>query len=408
MTGPTQANAAERKPRVFMFVMNELVHDARVLKTAGTAAATCDVLLGGLLRRKFDVDCAAERAKWPFAMDWVDLGRGGRLPRNMIGYALRWLIACVGLVRMGRRFRPDLVHAHELSGLPVGLLVARLCGARIIYDAHELYRDMTDGAPWYWRIIASWETRLMRGCDAIIACSAERAQIMRDEYGAPFLPVVVANMPPRRDYAPSRILWERTGAAAAGITRLVLYQGAIMIGRGLDHLPQVAALLPPHVGVVMVGGGDEAYRAELQARAAELGVADRFFMLPAVPQTELFAYTCSADVGVVIYRNTCRNNYYCAPNKLYEYCAAGLPMAGADLPPIRDFLASYGVGEVFDPEDAPSLAAAVERLLADDARYDEVRRNCLEAARTCNWETQPAPVLGRLYADLLDGKSQAG
>ena len=44
------------------------------------------------------------------------------------------------------RLRPDVVHAHDAAMLLPGLLGARLTGARLVYDSHELatgvpYRD---------------------------------------------------------------------------------------------------------------------------------------------------------------------------------------------------------------------------------------------------------------------------
>ena len=55
----TNKPAGRRK--VMMFVMNELIYDARVLKSATSLSEKYDVLLVGVWRRKFDFDQEAEQ-----------------------------------------------------------------------------------------------------------------------------------------------------------------------------------------------------------------------------------------------------------------------------------------------------------------------------------------------------------
>ncbi|HYH82252.1 MAG TPA: hypothetical protein VEX86_20755, partial [Longimicrobium sp.] len=57
---------------------------------------------------------------------------------------------------------------------------------------------------------------------------------------------------------------------------------------------------------------------------------------------------------------------YCAPNKLYEYPQAGLPMLGSDNPVLRAAFERYGVGVAGgDPaEGALRLAAELPRFRA--------------------------------------------
>ena len=39
------------------------------------------------------------------------------------------------------RFRPQIIHCHDMFVLPLAVVVKLLTGARLIYDAHELESD---------------------------------------------------------------------------------------------------------------------------------------------------------------------------------------------------------------------------------------------------------------------------
>ena len=389
------------RKKILMMVLNEMIFDARVLKSAQSLSQHYEVFLVGIWRRKFELDQSAEKQKWPFKMAWIDLGRTSGAPRNILGHGFRFLKVLQGIRSLGNEFRPDLVHAHEFSSLPIAYAVKKSTGAKLVYDAHELYRDSIGFSPLVKKSLGTMETKLMQKCDGIIACNTPRAEIMFKEYGAPFMPTVVPNMANFADYSPSQKLQEITNSISLGISRLVLYQGAVMPGRGLEILPHALEKLPQEIGIVIMGGGGIEFINGLKKTAQNLGVADRFFILPPVVQSQLFAYTCSADVGIVIYQNTCRNNYYCAPNKLYEYAAAGTPMVGANFPTIEGFIVEEDVGSLFDPTNPDELATAILDICENEDTYQRNFQNCLKIAKDYSWEAIPERVLYGLYKSLL-------
>jgi len=318
-----------------------------------------------------------------------------------VGYGTRYVEAMARMVCLGAGYRPAVVHAHDIDTLPVALAIRMVTGARIVYDAHELYRDCVRGIPGsVARALDFIETHAMRQCAGIIACNRHRAEIMRNEYGAPFLPLVVRNVPWYRPRRRSEYLRRYVRERNPGIEFVVLHQGAIVEGRGIHILVRALALLPARVGCVLVGGGAADYIGNLQDLAQGLGVGNRFFHHAAVDAEQLHEICCSADVGVVIYQNTCRNNYFCASNKIYEYAAAGVPIAAADLPPLREFLTKHACGYLFAPESPEDLARVIGLLLADRSAYLEFRRAGMEAAKVDCWEIESKKLLS-LYERIL-------
>ena len=223
---------------------------------------------------------------------------------------------------------------------------------------------------------------------------------MYKEYGAPFMPTIVRNVPSFEEYQPSQVLRQYVARRNADIRHICLHQGGISPGRGLEVVVRSLQHLTQDVGLVLLGGGKKEYIDQLWNHAEDLGVAERLFRHAPVDHDDLFPLTCSADIGIIIYRNVARNNYYCAPNKLCEYAASGLPAVGADLPPIRDFFEEYRTGELFDGQDEVSLAEAVNRILRDEQLRKQYRANSLKAGKIMCWENESKALIG-LYEKLL-------
>ena len=104
---------------------------------------------------------------------------------------------------------------------------------------------------------------------------------------------------------------------------------------------------------------------------------------------------------ILLYRNDCRNNYYCAPNKLFEYMMMGLPVIAPSFPGIVPVVEGGNTGLCVDPAQPKQIAAAVNEL----ARAPELRRRMKEnglrlTRERYNWETEFAPLLER-YRGLL-------
>ncbi len=378
------------RPRVCMLILNEVVRDGRVIREARVVAEFADLTVVGLDRGHFATDEQAISRELGFEVRLARLGGYARLPRNIVGYGLRYVKAVSAMTRLAKACRPEILHVHEVDALPIGLRVARATGAKLIYDAHELYRETSymGSNPLMRRHWCRVERRGMQAAAAIIACNRFRAEIMHREYGAPQMPAVVRNVQPFQACQPNDSLRQRMAQQDPQVRSLVLYQGGIGAERGSDVLVRALAHLPAHVGLVLIGPGKAEFLDSLRAIADASGVASRLLLHPPVDQAELFRLTCSADVGVVVYQNTNRNNYFCAPNKLYEYAAAGLPMVAADLPPIREFLESYDCGAMIDPTDPASVAQAVLSLLGDPARLEQCRRNALAAVQVECWENE--------------------
>jgi glycosyltransferase involved in cell wall biosynthesis len=114
---------------------------------------------------------------------------------------------------------------------------------------------------------------------------------------------------------------------------------------------------------------------------------------------ELLAVTAGADLGVIAYRNVGLNNYYTSPNKLFEYAAAGVPVAASHFPELIKVVEGLQLGRTFDPDDPRSIAAAVNGILEDPSELARLRDNAARAAGRFTWEEEVHTLLDA-YASL--------
>jgi len=297
------------------------------------------------------------------------------------------------------RSHGNVYHAHDLDTLLPIYLAARLMGVPIVYDAHELFNERTRIPKWgYW---ARLERFLLPRMHGIIAANQERAEVMRDEYGAPSLPVVIENMPDWQEIAPNTLLRDFVVQSGQNWKHIVLYQGAIRSGRSIEVVLRAVALMSGDCGVVFLGPVSERYKAQLVADAKSLSVTDRILFHPSLPYHRLLRYTVSATVGLALYENTSRNNYLCAPNKIYEYMMVGVPVVASNFPPIQRLFRGHDLGELVEPSSPRSIADAVNQLLADEERRRAIQTTARQLSRDVYNFERIAGRLINLYQVLV-------
>jgi glycosyltransferase involved in cell wall biosynthesis len=326
-----------------------------------------------------------------------------RLPFHL--YRLAFLAWFVGGVA---RLRPDVVHAHDAAMLLPGIVGARVTGALLVYDSHELatsvpYRERA----WAW-FVASIERLVVPRCAAVITVSDGIAERLRRRYRLRDRPTVVRNVTALRLRAPAAQadpagLRMRIGIGAE--MPLILHQGAPAPDRGCESLLAAVQQLPG-VHLAFLGDPEPGYGATLRRAAHEHGVQDRVSFLPSVPLEELLADTAQADVGVTLLQDTCENHRLALPNKLFEYIAARVPVVASALPETLSLVESYGVGWCVPPGDPATLAQTLS--LALSRRGDpELRGRLASAAEELSWEHESERLI-ELYERLAAPRAAAG
>lgn len=326
---------------------------------------------------------------------------------------VRWLkdttknVLSLELARVAFRERADIYHAHDLNTLFPAYIAARLTGARLVYDSHELWsgRNVAGG------LSASEKRRtirlegfLIRRVDAAITVCQAIARELAEMYGIPE-PHVIRNCP---HYVGEPLHPDRAGTRIPrrGDQKILLYLGRITFNRGLETLLGALSALP-EFDLVMMGNGDPRYIRTLMERASELDVAQRVHLVDAVPYNEVAATAAEADLGVVLLQNSCLSYYYSLPTKLFECIQAGLPVIVSNFPELLKVIKEYDVGVACDPSDPRAIVKAVKEIFSDPARFQRMRRNARLAARELNWESEGRKLV-EVYRSLSNLQGRKG
>ena len=256
-----------------------------------------------------------------------------------------------------RRLRAQLYHFHFPN--PTGDVSYWLSGSRgkIVVTYHSDIVRQSTILPLYRPFL--W--RLLEKADAILATSP--VYVESSDYLRPFRE--------KCDVVPLGVDLRRFDRREAIETRaaewrsnwhgpLVLFVGRLRYYKGLDVL--LDAMSAVRARLVVVGEGPEG--ARLRARTATLGLSDRVTFAGEVSDDDLLAHLAAADVGVM--PSTLPSEAW--GMSMVEMLAAGVPAVCTELGTGTTFVNRDGeTGLVVPPGDAPALAAALSRLLGDEA-----------------------------------------
>jgi len=404
--------------RIAMIVWNEFRNDARVLKEAQTLqAAGYAVTVFALhtpgvtleketLQSGIDVVRVARSPLWKLRKPKAGTptvapaarGATGRLsPTRQVLRIFARLWTHAGLLARIARYKAAVVHAHDVNTLPTAWLAAKLSGARVVYDAHEISTSR-EGYNSFRGLVARVESVLMPRVQGSITTTDARAKFFARAYGVP-RPVVLQNRP-RLTVSPEsqRI---RTELQLKQPWPIIIYQGGLQQGRGLERLVRIAASVD-NAYFVFIGGGR--LTAPLTALSHELGLNERVHFIPTVSLADLPSYTASADIGVQPIENTCLNHFTTDSNKLFEYLIAGLPVVATDLPEIRRVVREHDIGLLVRESDDEQLGEALNCLVKDSQLRTKFAANACAAALQLNWEQQETRLVD-LYSCVLKGRT---
>lgn len=286
------------------------------------------------------------------------------------------------MIARGFQRKYDIYHSNDLNTLPQGFICSKLRfkKKKLVYDSHEVQSSRTGYDSGIYR---KSEKFFIDKIDSMIVENHTRAKYNEDLYG--FYPNVVHNYPFKQEATNKEIVPLREMLNLPPDEKILLYQGGIQVGRGLEKLIQAAPLFK---GGTLVLIGDGRIKPDLLKMVDEMELHDKVKFLPKVLVEELPSYTRNAYLGFQVLNNINFNHYSASSNKLFEYMMSGVPVVACSFPEIKKVVESERVGVCVDSHDYESIAEGVNRLLDNQNYYIQLRNNTINARNLFNWENE--------------------
>jgi sugar transferase (PEP-CTERM/EpsH1 system associated) len=266
------------------------------------------------------------------------------------------------LFRLFRRERPHLVHTHGWGTLLEGLMAARLARVPlVVHGEHgtlQLKSHQRRAQRWGWRLVdqvLSVSSRLAARMEQETRFPEERVHTIRNG-------VDLARFGRMSKLEARRALGLEDGDLVVGtVGRLVPVKDQATL------IEAMAVAASAGVTGVLVLAGDGPLRAELERRAAQLGIGERVRLLGHRPDVQ----TVLAALDVFVLSSVSEG----LSNTILEAMASGLPVVATRVGGADELVEEGVTGLLVPAGQAPSLAAAIVQLAQSESLRARMGRN---------------------------------
>ena len=276
------------------------------------------------------------------------------------------------LERLIASSRPDIIMAHNIDTLLPAFRVARINGAKLIFDSMEFHSDMGDGQDTLQsKLIKTIERQCLPNCDLITTSSQRVAQALHDAYG------VTSTVPLYNTPKSVRTL---SLNKHPGFT-LYWRNSTIGLGqRGLEEALRAVSILPAEITLHLQGRQPPGGSRDVLSLIDELGVQDRVTLHPPYRAENAIAEASRFHVGLCLERRGIRNHELTVSNKMFDYHMAGMAVVTSDMPALKDVVEKSRAGVIYKASDHQALAVAILSLYSDWERYVKFTENARKFA----------------------------
>jgi glycosyltransferase involved in cell wall biosynthesis len=295
-----------------------------------------------------------------------------------------------------KRYTPTVVMAIDLPILPAAAMHARQCGAKLVYDSHELYceQEFSNREKKQWRRI---EETFIHQCHVVITINPSIALELKVRYDLENVHIIYNSINSKLEFLSHHLLHEALQLPLD--KKILLFQGGLSKGRHLEILVHSMKYVKNRL-IVLIILGDGQFRKVLERLVKSLNLNDRVYFHSAVPQKDLLAYSRTADAGIIPYQAICLNNYYCTPNKLFEFIAAGIPILGSNLPEINRIVLNNQLGLTGDISTTHQLAQLIDDFFSNPERLEIWKKNTLRTQSLFSWSNEEKKLL-QIFRDIM-------
>ena len=283
----------------------------------------------------------------------------------------------------------DIFVSNDLDTLPANYLASRIKRKPLVYDSHEYFTEVPEliGRPVVKAIWTWLEKLLVPRVDAAYTVCDSIAEVYRDLYKVDFK--VVRNLP-----VCSKVERPEHQEKSEAQTKIILYQGALNLGRGVGPTIRAMQYLE---GAELWLAGDGDLTSDLKELVVEMKLESKVKFLGRLPLHQLYEITCQADLGISLEEDLGLNYRFALPNKLFDYIQAGVPVLVSNLPEMMHIVEYYQIGAIAETHERMELAELLRNALFNLEKRQIWNQNLLKASKELCWENEEK-ILKEVYS----------
>lgn len=359
------------KAKIAYTYVGTLAYRGRLLKQISTlqeAGFDCRLICGDWGARplnkedyNFPIDIIPTSKKWGgFALFLREL---------RFGYVAARIIA-----------ESDVTHvvSFSLESLLAGALAKRMRpDLKLIFDSNELHLEcfVSKVKKFLWAPIQKY---CVKKCDVVMHAEENRLKYFKKHHDRTNrLQFLLENFP-------NYLERKGVGESPASSPIRVLYVGCLGWDRYTSELFDIFRELAPEYSLDLVGPmSPPAFESKFDEHRKS-HPAPNVRVLPPIPYPEMENLIRKYHVGIALYKNNNLNNYYCAPNKVYDYLMSGVPVVANDYPGLKRVLEGGEVGACVAEVNLENFRTALEEIRSE-RRWENITD---EVRERYSWEAQ--------------------
>jgi glycosyltransferase involved in cell wall biosynthesis len=266
------------------------------------------------------------------------------------------------------RYRPDALYERLNLFMLSGTWLSKLFNLPLLLEVNSpLAEERAKFGGLSWGRLAAWsEEHAWRSAHRVLPVTGVLANRIEQAGVSPSRISVIAN---GVDVDRFKNLHRESCKRQLGISgSLVLgFVGYMRPWHGLNEVIELLAVAPSLEKATFLIVGDGPAREALEARARELGVADRLVMAGVVTREVLPQYIGAMDIALQPDVTP-----YASPLKLFEYMAAGRAIVAPSSPNILEVLEHGKDALLFAPGNTTELTECICRLAQNESLRESV------------------------------------
>lgn len=276
--------------------------------------------------------------------------------------------------------RADLLLSNDTDSLPANFCASKIRRKKLVFDAHELFPEIPElvDRPFVKKIWESIENLIFPHLKHSYTVCQSIAGYYHQKYSIDMK--VVRNIPYQRK--PESV----KAVSKTNDRKIILYQGAVNIGRGLEWVIDAMPFVNNAI-LMIIGDGD--IKNQLITKVSEMKLENKVVFIDKMMPDELNQYTSAADIGLCLLESKGLSYYFALPNRIFDYINAGIPVLASNFPEIKAIVETFKTGILTDHYEPEHLAEVLNNMI----EYPFPTGHFHELAAQFCWENEEKKLL---------------